>query len=91
MARTKRGIRARTYVNTAVSTPYATPTWTNVVLLGDAQVTADWGTEDLNVRLTMVKLVSRTLLDLKLGGKLLKERTATAAYSKFAASFIDGD
>ena len=91
MARTKRGIKARTFVNTAVSTAYATPTWTNIVLLGDAQVTADWGTEDLNVRLSMVKMIARNLLDLKLGGKILKERTATAAYTKLAASFADGD
>lgn len=89
MARSKRAIRGRWYVNTAVSTPYATPTWTNVVLLGDAQLTSDWATQDVNVRLTSVQLTVRTLMQLMVSGKLLKEKTNSAVMAKIAAAFLD--
>lgn len=59
----KPAIKAVIYRNTAVSTPYATPTWTAMTLVRDVSISRPWDFGDASVRATRVKLYAPTQMD----------------------------
>jgi len=59
----KKGATSVVYRNSAVSTPYATPTWTAITLVRDASVSRPWDMSDASVRGSRVKLYHPTQQD----------------------------
>lgn len=58
------------------SATWATPTWTEIPTIGEAQLAANWDTQKLNLRLTRVGLEVKTNFNCGVTGKILDDESA---------------
>lgn len=80
------GIKAKAYRNTG---NYSSPTWNEVDNISDFTVDPKWTFADVMIRATRVKMVSPTMLECPITGRMLKDATS-ADYDAFNNAFRAG-
>lgn len=69
----KLGIDAAAYVNTASTTPWATPMWIECDGISDFTENTDWDRAEVIIRRAVVKQNIKTVVDLDISCKILRE------------------
>jgi hypothetical protein len=80
------GIRSKCYLNTG--TDYATPTWTEIAIIGDLQVDGSWNFAAAQTRETPVERGARTTMPLAISGKMRVQGDNTS-FTTFDDAFHD--
>lgn len=68
---------------------HGSPTWTEINLVGDAQLNVDWDEGDGNARASRVKLMAKTLMSLEFTGKLRKKYDDAGYVAMMQAALAD--
>ncbi len=85
----KLGIKAVLYRNTAVSTPYASPTWTAMPIVKDVQAGTPWDMADASTRGSRAKIYHPTQIDYSFSA-VARCDDADAGYQALLAAAQEG-
>jgi len=85
--KTQLGVLSKLYVNTAT---FGTPTWSEVPLVGDCALSAEWDWAEALTRFSRMKLGAKTMLGADVKAKLRTDLTDANYTTILNALFTDG-